>query len=173
MLSGKKPVSVEDFGPELNIVHWVNTSSSTGPFESFHYYSLKHYMNNIKNNNIPKPPVFDFLVHQQARSLIRKGDVCGIIDPCIAGNVKIESIWRVAEVANQCVEQRGHSRPRMQEVIMAIQDAIRIERGNENGMKSSSSSSSKAQSSRKTLLTSFLEIESPDISRNSLAPAAR
>ncbi|XP_013589592.1 PREDICTED: early nodulin-like protein 3 [Brassica oleracea var. oleracea] len=58
--------------------------------------------------------------------------------------------------------------PRMQEVIVAIQEAVRIERGNENGLKSSSSSSSKAQSSRKTLLTSFLEIESPDISRNSL-----
>ncbi|KAG2321956.1 hypothetical protein Bca52824_015169 [Brassica carinata] len=122
--------SAEDFGPELNIVHW-------------------------------------------ARSLIRKGDVYGIIDPCIVGNVKIESIWRVAEVANQCVEQRGHNRPRMQEVIVAIQEAVRIERGNENGLKSSSSSSSKAQTSRKTLLTSFLEMESPDISRNSLAPAAR
>lgn len=130
LLSGKKPVSAEDFGPELNIVHW-------------------------------------------ARSLIRKGDVYGIIDPCIVGNVKIESIWRVAEVANQCVEQRGHNRPRMQEVIVAIQEAVRIERGNENGLKSSSSSSSKAQTSRKTLLTSFLEMESPDISRNSLAPAAR
>ncbi|KFK41178.1 hypothetical protein AALP_AA2G095700 [Arabis alpina] len=131
LLSGKKPVSVEDFGPQLNIVHW-------------------------------------------ARALIRKGDVCGIIDPCILGNVKIESIWRVAEVANQCVEQRGYCRPRMQEVIVAIQDAVRIERGNENGMNSSSPCGSKAQSSsRKTLLTSFLEIESPDISRNSLAPAAR
>ncbi|KAF2594527.1 hypothetical protein F2Q70_00045056 [Brassica cretica] len=130
LLSGKKPVSAEDFGPELNIVHW-------------------------------------------ARSLIRKGDVYGIIDPCIVDNVKIESIWRVAEVANQCVEQRGHNRPRMQEVIVAIQEAVRIERGNENGLKSSSSSSSKPQSSRKTLLTSFLEMESPDISRNSLAPAAR
>ena len=76
-------------------------------------------------------------------------------------------------MANQCVEQRGHNRPRMQEVIVAIQEAVRIERGNENGLKSSSSSSSKAQTSRKTLLTSFLEMESPDISRNSLAPAAR
>lgn len=60
----------------------------------------------------------------------------------------------------------------MQEVIVAIQDAVWI--GNEDGLKSSTSSGSKAQSSsRKTLLTSFLEIESPDISRNSLAPAAR
>ncbi|CAA7058322.1 unnamed protein product [Microthlaspi erraticum] len=130
LLSGKKPVSAADFGPELNIVHW-------------------------------------------ARSLIRKGDICGIIDPCILGNVKIESVWRVAEVANQCVEQHGHSRPSMQEVIVAIQDAVRIERGNEDELKSSTSSGSKAQSSRKTLLTSFLEIESPDNSRNSIAPAAR
>lgn len=29
LLSGKKPVSVEDFGPELNIVHWVSTSTSS------------------------------------------------------------------------------------------------------------------------------------------------
>ncbi|CAN7129725.1 unnamed protein product [Brassica rapa subsp. narinosa] len=94
---------------------------------------------------------------------------CVLVLHAAKGNVKIESIWRVAEVANQCVEQRGHNRPRMQVVIVAIQEAVRIERGNENGLKSSSSSSSKAQSSGKTLLTSFLEIESHDISRNSLA----
>ncbi|XP_010556245.1 PREDICTED: probable LRR receptor-like serine/threonine-protein kinase At1g67720 [Tarenaya hassleriana] len=131
LISGKKPISVEDFGPELNIVHW-------------------------------------------ARSLIRKGDVWSIIDQHLVGNVKIESVWRIAEVANQCVEQRGSCRPRMQEVIMAIQDAIRIERGGDGGKSSSSSSSSKAKSSsRKTLLTSFLEMESPDISKHSLVPAAR
>ncbi|WZZ06358.1 hypothetical protein YC2023_092279 [Brassica napus] len=94
---------------------------------------------------------------------------CVLVLHAAKGNVKIESIWRVAEVANQCIEQRGHNRSRMQEVIVAIQEAVRIERGNENGLKSSSSSSSKAQSSGKTLLTSFLEKESPDISRNSLA----
>ncbi|EEF47574.1 protein with unknown function [Ricinus communis] len=130
LISGKKPVSTEDFGAEMNIVHW-------------------------------------------ARALIRKGDVVSIVDPVLIGNVKIESIWRVAEVAIQCVQQRAVSRPRMQEVILSIQEAIKIEKGTDGSQKLSNSGSSKAQSSRKTLLTSFLEIESPDLSNGCLVPAAR
>lgn len=129
LISGRKPVSIENYGAEWNIVHW-------------------------------------------ARSSIRKGDVTSIVDPLVAGNVKIESVWRVAEIAIQCVEQHGVSRPRMQEIIMAIQDAIKIEKGSE-GNDNKSSGSSKGQSSRKTLLTSFLEIESPDISNGCLLPSAR
>jgi hypothetical protein len=83
--------------------------------------------------------------------------------------VKTESIWRIAEVAIQCVEQHGASRPRMQEIILAIQDATKIEKGIEGDQKISCGSS-KAQSSRKTLLASFLEIESPDLSK---VPSAR
>ncbi|KAL5552697.1 hypothetical protein UlMin_040098 [Ulmus minor] len=129
LISGRKPVSEEDYGAEMNIVHW-------------------------------------------ARSLVRKGDVISIIDPFLAGNVKIESIWRVAEVAIQCVDQRGVSRPKMQEIILAIQDAIKIEKGIDGNAKISPSSS-KAQSARKTLLTSFLEIEPPDLSNGYLVPSAR
>ncbi|KAK7280919.1 hypothetical protein RIF29_08492 [Crotalaria pallida] len=131
LISGRKPVSSDDYGPEMNIVHW-------------------------------------------ARSLIRKGDVISIMDPSLVGNVKTESIWRVAEIAMQCVEQHGASRPRMQEVILAIQDASKIEKGPDQAQlkSSSSSSTSKPQSSRKTLLTSFLEIESPDLS-NGCLPSAR
>ncbi|KAK7359428.1 hypothetical protein VNO77_01388 [Canavalia gladiata] len=131
LISGRKPVSPQDYGAEMNIVLW-------------------------------------------ARSLTCKGDVMSIIDPSLVGNAKTESIWRVVEIAMQCVEQHGASRPRMQEIILAIQDAIKIEKGTENKMKSSSSasSSSKPHSSRKTLLTSFLEIESPDLS-NGCLPSAR
>lgn len=60
----------------------------------------------------------------------------------------------------------------MQEVILAIQDAVKIEKGTDSNQKLASSSS-KAQSSRKTLLTSFLEIESPDLSNDCLVPSAR
>ncbi|KAE9587803.1 hypothetical protein Lal_00022040 [Lupinus albus] len=130
LISGRKPVSSDDYGPEMNIVHW-------------------------------------------ARSLIRKGDVISIMDESLVGNVKSESIWRVAEIAMQCVQQHGASRPRMQEVILAIQDASKIEKESESQLKlSSSGATSKPQSSRKTLLTSFLEIESPDLS-NGCIPSAR
>ncbi|XP_051116307.1 probable LRR receptor-like serine/threonine-protein kinase At1g67720 [Andrographis paniculata] len=127
LISGRKPVSTEEFGSDWSIVHW-------------------------------------------ARSLIRKGDVVSIIDPTLVGSVKVESIWRIAEVAIQCVEQHSYSRPRMQEIIVAIQDAVKIEKGTD---KIDSSESSRGQSSRKTLLTSFLEIQSPDISNGSLVPSAR
>ncbi|MCD7458445.1 hypothetical protein HAX54_038283 [Datura stramonium] len=105
-----------------------------------------------------------------ARSLIRKGDVISIMDPALVGHVKVESVWRIAEVAIQCVERHGTSRPRMHEILSAVQDAIKIEKGID---KLSSLGSSKAQSSRKTLLTSFLDVESPDISNSSLTPSAR
>lgn len=103
--------------------------------------------------------------------MIRKGDVISIIDPSLAEKVKIESIWRVAEVAIQCVEQHSSSRPRMQEIILAIQDAIKIEKGSDKV----TSGTSKSESSRRTLLTSFLDldIESPELSDESLAPSAR
>ncbi|XP_024994871.1 probable LRR receptor-like serine/threonine-protein kinase At1g67720 isoform X2 [Cynara cardunculus var. scolymus] len=127
LISGRKPVSIEDYGAEWSIVHW-------------------------------------------ARSLIRKGDVVSIIDPMLTQDVKIESIWRIAEVAIQCVDQHGSSRPRMQEIILAIQDAIKVEKGNDGKL---TSESSRAQSSRKTLLTTFLDIESPDLSNDCLVPSAR
>ncbi|CAH1414900.1 unnamed protein product [Lactuca virosa] len=128
LISGRKPVSPEEYGADWSIVHW-------------------------------------------ARSLIRKGDVASIIDPTITRDVKIESIWRIAEVAIQCVDQHGSNRPRMQEIILAIQDAITIEKGNDG--KIITSGSSRAQSSRKTLLTTFLDIESPDLSNDCLVPSAR
>lgn len=96
----------------------------------------------------------------------------GIIDPLLAESVKIESVWRMAEVAVQCVEQHGVSRPKMQEIILAIQDAIKIEKGSESDEKTISGNS-RAQSSRKTLLSSFLDVESPDVSNGCLVPSAR
>ncbi|XP_071693240.1 probable LRR receptor-like serine/threonine-protein kinase At1g67720 [Rutidosis leptorrhynchoides] len=127
LISGRKPVSPEEYGADWSIVHW-------------------------------------------ARSLIRKGDVVSIIDPTLAQDVKIESVWRIAEVAIQCVDQNGSCRPRMQEIILAIQDAIKIENGNDGKI---TSDSSRAQSSRKTLLTTFLDIDSPDLSNDCLIPSAR
>lgn len=114
----------------------------------------------------------DWNIVHWARSLIRKGDVGSMMDPLLADSVKLESVWRVAEVAIQCVEQHGISRPKMQEIILAIQDAEMLEKGAENNQ-NMSSGSGRAQSSRKTLLTSFLEIESPDLSNTRITPSAR
>ncbi|WOH08162.1 hypothetical protein DCAR_0727599 [Daucus carota subsp. sativus] len=102
----------------------------------------------------------DWNIVHWARSMICKRDVKSIVDPSVAEKAKIESVWRIAEVAIQCVEQRSSSRPRMQDIILAIQDAIKIEKGSDETV----SGNAKSQSSRRTLLTSFLDIESPELS---------
>ncbi|VFQ87661.1 unnamed protein product [Cuscuta campestris] len=127
LISGRKPVSTEQYGADWSLVHWV-------------------------------------------RSQIHKGDVVSVIDPKLVGRVKIETVWKIAEVAIQCVERHSYSRPRMQEIIVAIQEAIKIERGTD---KSSSAGSSRTQSSRKTLLTTFLDPQSPNVSSGSIVPSAR
>nr|CAD1823537.1 unnamed protein product [Ananas comosus var. bracteatus] len=76
-----------------------------------------------------------------ARSLICKGDIASVIDPSLNGAFKIESVWRVAECAVLSVELRGALRPSMQEVEVAIQDAIQIEKGSRNLRDSCSTSS--------------------------------
>ncbi|XP_011626152.1 probable LRR receptor-like serine/threonine-protein kinase At1g67720 [Amborella trichopoda] len=85
LISGRKPISVEDYGSDWNIVHW-------------------------------------------ARSRIRKGAVKSIIDPQLGDNIKIESVWKMAEIAILSVESHMVSRPTMQSVVLAIQDAIKIEK---------------------------------------------
>ncbi|XP_010250887.1 PREDICTED: probable LRR receptor-like serine/threonine-protein kinase At1g67720 isoform X3 [Nelumbo nucifera] len=129
LISGRKPVSIEDYGTEWNIVHW-------------------------------------------ARSLIRKGDVMSIMDPLLAGNIKIESLWRIAEVAILSVEPHGACRPRMQEVVLAIQDAIKIEKENQRTYKVCSSSGT-MWFSGKSLPSCSLDIDSSDISNGCALPSAR
>lgn len=100
--------------------------------------------------------------------MIDKGDVISIVDPSLVEKVKTESVWRIAEVAIQCVEQRSSLRPKTHEIILAIQDAINIEKKYDKV----ASGNAKSQSSRRTLLTTFLDTESPELSDESLVPSA-
>lgn len=181
---------VSDFGlsriAEEDIIHISSAARGTVGYLDPEYYAYQQFTekSDVYSFGIVllelisgrKPVTEDYgedwnIVHW-ARSLIRKGDVIRLIDPLLDGHVKLESIWRVAEVAIQCVEQHGVSRPKMQEIILAIQDAVKIEKGIDI-QQDSSSIGKKAQSSRKTLLTSFLEIESPDLSNGRINPSAR
>ncbi|XP_043706925.1 probable LRR receptor-like serine/threonine-protein kinase At1g67720 isoform X2 [Telopea speciosissima] len=129
LISGRKPVSIEEYGSEWHIVHW-------------------------------------------ARSLIRKGDVMSILDPSLAGNIKIESLWRIAEVAILSIEPHGACRPKMQEIVLAIQDAIRIEKGKQKNYTTCSRSWTR-QSSHISLPSASLEIDSSDFSSGCSVPSAR
>ncbi|KAK9108359.1 hypothetical protein Syun_024370 [Stephania yunnanensis] len=101
-----------------------------------------------------------------ARSLIRKGDVTSVADPSLAGNFKIESLWRIAEVAILSIEPHGVSRPKMQEIVLAIQDAIKIE-------KSSFRRSTKSSATNPHMKSISIDLESSDVSNGCIIPSAR
>lgn len=103
--------------------------------------------------------------------MIHKGNINRVVDPSLAENFKIESIWRVAEVALQSVDPHGVSRPKMQEVVLTIQEAIKIEKGNKNTKGIFSSSS--IQSSQMHLQLDPLDILSSEFSSKRVRPSAR
>ncbi|KAI3966310.1 hypothetical protein MKW92_042132 [Papaver armeniacum] len=113
-----------------------------------------------------------------ARSLIHKGDVTSIVDPTLAGTIKLECLWRIAEIAILSVEQHGVSRPKMQEIVLAIQETIKIEKENKkrNYLAASSSredGSDKLQDSSSSSHDHPINIECLDLSTRCLNPSAR
>ena len=64
----------------------------------------------------------------QAKLHIESGDIQGIIDPYLRNDYDIQSMWKIAEKALNCVQPHGHMRPSISEVLKEIQDAILIEK---------------------------------------------
>ncbi|KAE8717331.1 putative LRR receptor-like serine/threonine-protein kinase [Hibiscus syriacus] len=65
---------------------------------------------------------------QWAKLHIESGDIQGIIDPYLRDDYDIQSMWKIAEKALNCVQPHGHMRPSISEVLKEIQDAILIEK---------------------------------------------
>ncbi|XVF76516.1 hypothetical protein PTKIN_Ptkin13bG0272100 [Pterospermum kingtungense] len=86
---------------------------------------------------------------QWAKLHIERGDIQGIIDPFLGNDYDLQSMWKIAEKALNCVQPHGHLRPSMSEVLKEIQDAILIEKesmvtteGNSDDMSRNSANSS-------------------------------
>ncbi|KAJ3680855.1 hypothetical protein LUZ60_015344 [Juncus effusus] len=61
-----------------------------------------------------------------ARAHIESGNIDAIIDPSLE-EYDIQSIWKIAEIAIMCVQEKGVERPNISEVLKDIQEAILIE----------------------------------------------
>lgn len=109
----------------------------------------------------------------QARSLIRKGDITSLADPSLNGTFKLESLWRIAEIAILSVEPQGLSRPRMQEVELAIQDAIRLEKGSKLTAYDPSSSSSNLLALQVSFPSCPLELVAYNSTSSLILPSVR
>lgn len=64
---------------------------------------------------------------RQARNLLQRGDVQSMVDPVLDSNYRMESVWRLVELAISSVEQEGRNRPTMAQIVLEITEIIRME----------------------------------------------
>ncbi|KAF3784043.1 putative LRR receptor-like serine/threonine-protein kinase, partial [Nymphaea thermarum] len=64
---------------------------------------------------------------QWATSKIFRGDMESIVDPRIKGQYKINSMWKVAEIALACTARRTTERPDMYDVLSDLTQAMKME----------------------------------------------
>jgi len=62
---------------------------------------------------------------------IQEGNINRILDPIVkASNPNLDAIWKVAEIAIQCVEPKAIDRPIMTKVVEELRAAITFQEGN-------------------------------------------
>eukprot|EP00253_Pinus_taeda_P017253 PITA_17253 len=60
------------------------------------------------------------------RSMIREGNIEGILDKRVVREVNISAMWKVAELAMLCTENQPNERPTMNEVVSELKESIRL-----------------------------------------------
>ncbi len=62
---------------------------------------------------------------------MQEGNINKILDPIVkSSNPNLDAIWKVVEIAIQCVEPKAIHRPIMTKVIEQLQATITIQEGN-------------------------------------------
>ncbi|CAN6441416.1 unnamed protein product [Victoria cruziana] len=101
---------------------------------------------------------------------LKRGDIRSIIDHRLQGQYDINSIWKVAEIAMTCTEEKSIVRPTMTEVVGELKEAMEIEtpRGRSESRTKWASSASSLSVGRTSLSATFaLDTDS------SIYPSAR
>jgi hypothetical protein len=68
-----------------------------------------------------------FFIFAQVKPHLEAGAINNIIDKAMGDNYKLESIWKVAEIAVMSIQLRGVNRPTMREVVSDLREAIEME----------------------------------------------
>jgi hypothetical protein len=62
---------------------------------------------------------------------LQEGNINKILDPIVkASNPNLDALWKVAEIAIQCVEPKAIHRPIMTKVVEELRIAINLQEGN-------------------------------------------
>nr|AQY54375.1 SYMRKa [Glycine max] len=83
-----------------------------------------------------KRPRNEWSLVEWAKPYIRVSKMDEIVDPGIKGGYHAEAMWRVVEVALQCLEPFSAYRPNMVDIVRELEDALIIENNASEYMKS-------------------------------------
>jgi hypothetical protein len=68
-----------------------------------------------------------FFIFPQVKPHLEAGAINNIIDKAMGDNYKLESIWKVAEIAVMSIQPLGVNRPTMRQVVSDLREAIAME----------------------------------------------
>ncbi|CAK9869247.1 unnamed protein product [Sphagnum jensenii] len=81
--------------------------------------------------NTMLPNEEDWNLCDWVRFNLQEGNINNILDPIVkASNPNLDSLWKVTEIAIQCVEPKAIDRPIMTEVVEELRAAITFQEGN-------------------------------------------
>ncbi|XP_019420942.1 PREDICTED: nodulation receptor kinase-like [Lupinus angustifolius] len=83
-----------------------------------------------------KRPRNEWSLVEWAKPYIRASKIDEIVDPGIKGGYHAEAMWRMVEVALQCIEPLSAYRPCMVDIVRELEDALIIENNASEYMKS-------------------------------------
>jgi hypothetical protein len=67
-----------------------------------------------------------FFIFAQVKPHLEAGAINNIIDKAMGDNYKLESIWKVAEIAVMSIQPFGLNRPAMRQVVSDLREAIEM-----------------------------------------------
>ncbi|BBM98977.1 hypothetical protein MPTK1_1g17720 [Marchantia polymorpha subsp. ruderalis] len=65
-----------------------------------------------------------------ARNLLQRGNVQSMVDPTLESSYRMDSMWKLVELAISSVDQQGKNRPTMNQIVLELTEIIRMERPN-------------------------------------------
>lgn len=114
------------------------------------------------NNGLPDKSQSNIV--EWVRNSLLAGDIESILDPAVRDcHPNMDSVWKVAELAIQCVEPRGIHRPWMRDVVKELREAIVLEDGDSGALSEMDRSNNIGTSSTPA---PYMEGNSDDVSLN-------
>ncbi|XP_059075011.1 probable LRR receptor-like serine/threonine-protein kinase At1g67720 [Cryptomeria japonica] len=69
---------------------------------------------------------------KSAHNMLSCGKLAELMDPSLSGRYDVESAWKVAEIAYQCVEKESTNRPKVSAVVKELEEAVKLAYADKN-----------------------------------------